>query len=63
MLNLLIELYPLKNINIYCKNTSSLLNKYLNHDVKNIYEKLSSKSYSVEWRYRKHYLINTGPPV
>lgn len=61
MLKLLIRVSPLKNINVYFRNTS--LNEYLKHDAKNIYERLLSKSCSVEWEYLKRFFINTGPPV
>ncbi len=61
MINLLIRVSPLKNINVYFRNTS--LNEHLKHDAKNIYERLLSKSCSVEWEYLKRFFINTGPPV
>ena len=54
MINLLIRVSPLKNINVYFRNTS--LNEYLKHDAKNIYERLLSKSCSVEWEYLKRFL-------
>lgn len=63
MLDLLIGLFFLQHKNIYLIKNLSFSDKYLKHNVKNIHGQLSSKNYSVEWEQRKHFLINTGPPV